>query len=264
MQTAGCLGEEERGHDPEGSNEIHQGERSEVRRLQVHGLSGNVQHFTVPIAQLEEGSFEEGYGFDGSSIRGWQAIHASDMLIIPDASTAVMDPFTAVPTISFICNIVDPITKEKYSRDPRNIAQKAEAYLKSTGIADTSYFGPEAEFFIFDDIRYDCTQNAGTTSSTRSKGSGTRAGWRIRTWATRPGTRKAISRCPHGQHERHALRNGPGHGAGGIAVEAQHHEVATGGQAEIDMKFNSLTKIADSLMWYKYILKNVARRTGRP
>jgi len=104
---------------------------------------GMWQHFTVPIAQLEESSFEDGYGFDGSSIRGWQAIHASDMLIIPDANTTVMDPFTAVPTVSFICNIVDPITKEKYSRDPRNIAQKAEAYLKSTGIADTAFFGPK-------------------------------------------------------------------------------------------------------------------------
>src|SRR5512134_1140741 len=122
---------------------------------------GMWQHFTVPIAQLEESSFEEGFGFDGSSIRGWQAIHASDMLIIPDVNTAVMDPFTAVPTISFICNIVDPITKEKYTRDPRNIAQKAEAYVSSTGIADTLYFGPEAEFFILNDVRFENTpQNA--------------------------------------------------------------------------------------------------------
>src|SRR5574337_210345 len=123
--------------------------------LKFMDYPGMWQHFTVPISQLEEGSFEEGFGFDGSSIRGGQAIHASDMLVIPDATTAVMDPFTETPTLSLICNIVDPITKEKYTRDPRNIAQKAEAYLTSTAIADTSYFGPEAEFFIFDDVRFD-------------------------------------------------------------------------------------------------------------
>src|SRR5574341_587447 len=121
--------------------------------LKFMDFPGMWQHFSVPISELDEKSFEQGYGFDGSSIRGWQAIHASDMLVIPDASTAVLDPFTEAPTLSLICNIVDPITKEKYTRDPRNIAQKAEAYLRSTGIADTAYFGPEAEFFIFDDIR---------------------------------------------------------------------------------------------------------------
>ncbi|MEK7846174.1 MAG: glutamine synthetase beta-grasp domain-containing protein, partial [Nitrospinota bacterium] len=113
------------------------------------------QHFSIPISELKEEIFEEGLGFDGSSIRGWQPIHASDMLVVPDPVTAVMDPFMETPTLSLICNIVDPITKEDYSRDPRNIARKAEAYLKSTGIADVAYFGPEPEFFIFDDIRYD-------------------------------------------------------------------------------------------------------------
>ncbi|HAK37931.1 MAG TPA: glutamine synthetase, partial [Nitrospina sp.] len=116
------------------------------------------QHFSVPMSELDESVFEDGYGFDGSSIRGWQPIHASDMLVIPDPTTALMDPFTQHPTLSMICNIVDPITKEKYSRDPRNISQKAEAYLKSTGIADTAFFGPEAEFFIFDDIRFDSAE----------------------------------------------------------------------------------------------------------
>jgi len=123
--------------------------------LKFMDYPGLWQHFTVPILELSEDSFEEGFGFDGSSIRGWQAIHVSDMLVVPDPTTAVLDPFTAVPTLTMICNILDPITKEKYSRDPRNIAQKAEAYMKSTGIADTAYFGPEAEFFIFDDIRFD-------------------------------------------------------------------------------------------------------------
>ena len=117
------------------------------------------QHFSVPIAELGESDFEAGYGFDGSSIRGWQPIHASDMLIIPDPVTAVMEPFTAVPTLTMLCNIVDPVTKEKYTRDPRNIAQKAEEYLKFTGIGDMAWFGPEAEFFIFDDIRFDSSYN---------------------------------------------------------------------------------------------------------
>src|SRR5512145_2620531 len=123
--------------------------------LKFMDFIGTWQHFSIPLYELTEDVFEEGFGFDGSSIRGWQAIHASDMLVIPDASTAVLDPFTEAPTLSLICNIVDPITKEKYSRDPRNIAQKAEAYLRFTGIVVSAYFGPEAEFFIFDDIRYD-------------------------------------------------------------------------------------------------------------
>ena len=116
---------------------------------------GTWQHFSNPISELSESDFENGYGFDGSSIRGWQPIHASDMLILPDPATATMDPFTAVPTLTMICNVVDPVTKEKYTRDPRHIAQKAEAYLKFTGIGDTAFIGPEAEFFIFDDIRFD-------------------------------------------------------------------------------------------------------------
>ena len=127
--------------------------------LKFIDLPGIWQHTTVTIAQLKEDSFEDGFGLDGSSIRGWQAINNSDMLLIPDPATAKMDPFTQYPTLSLICNVVDPITREPYSRDPRNIVRKAEKYLKSTGIADTCYFGPEAEFFVFDDIRYDSTPN---------------------------------------------------------------------------------------------------------
>ena len=225
---------------------------------------GMWQHFTVPIAQLEEESFEEGYGFDGSSIRGWQAIHASDMLIIPDAATGVMDPFTAAPTISFICNIVDPITKEKYSRDPRNIAQKAEACLKSTGIADTCFFGPEAEFFIFDDIRYDSQPNCGyyfidsvegqwNTGRAENPNLGYKARYKEGYFPVPPTDSMNDIRSEMVLVMEQV----------GIHVEAQHHEVATAGQAEIDMKFNTLTKIADSLMWYKYIVKNVARKHGK-
>ncbi len=232
--------------------------------LKFMDYPGMWQHFTVPIAQLEEGSFEEGFGFDGSSIRGWQAIHASDMLVIPDPTTAVMDPFTETPTLSLICNIVDPITKEKYTRDPRNIAQKAEAYLKSTGIADTAYFGPEAEFFIFDDIRYDCSQNYAyyyidsvegqwNTGKEERPNLGYKARYKEGYFPVPPTDSMADIRTEMVLTMEKI----------GIAVEAQHHEVATAGQAEIDMRFNTLTKIADSLMWYKYIIKNVARKHGK-
>src|SRR5574341_290781 len=129
--------------------------KARVVDLKFMDFPGMWQHFTAPMSELGEEVFEEGFGFDGSSIRGWQAIHASDMLVIPDPVTVVMDPFTADPTVTMICNIVDPITKENYTRDPRNISLKAEAYLKSTKIGDAAYFGPEPEFFIFDDIRYD-------------------------------------------------------------------------------------------------------------
>ncbi|HZY04019.1 MAG TPA: glutamine synthetase beta-grasp domain-containing protein, partial [Anaeromyxobacteraceae bacterium] len=133
--------------------------KAEFVDLKFNDFLGIWQHFTVPIDELSEAVFEEGLGFDGSSIRGWQAIHASDMLVVPDPNTAAMDPFMAHPTLSLICNVVDPITKEPYSRDPRNIAIKAEKYLKSTGLGDTAYFGPEPEFFIFDEVRYDAGVN---------------------------------------------------------------------------------------------------------
>ena len=232
--------------------------------LKFMDYPGMWQHFTVPIAQLEENNFEDGFGFDGSSIRGWQAIHASDMLVVPDAATAVMDPFTAIPTLSLICNIVDPITKEKYTRDPRNISQKAEAYLKSTGIADTAFFGPEAEFFIFDDIRYDSTQNAAYYFIDSVEGQWNTGRAESPNLGYKPRYKEGYFPVPP-TDSMNDLRSEMVLVMEqiGIAVEAQHHEVATGGQAEIDMRFNSLTKIADSLMWYKYILKNVARKHGK-
>jgi glutamine synthetase len=219
------------------------------------------QHFSVPVSELSEDLFEEGLGFDGSSIRGWQPIHASDMLVIPDPVTATMDPFSETPTMSLICNIVDPITKEAYSRDPRNIAQKAEAYLKSTGIGDVAYFGPEPEFFILDDVRYGEGPNHTFYSIDSVEG----------IWNT-------------GREEMPNLGYKPKHKEGyfpvpptdsqedirsemclvmeqvGIQVERQHHEVATAGQAEIDMRFDSLVRMGDKLMWFKYIVKNVAKR----
>ena len=219
------------------------------------------QHFSIPVAELSEDVFEDGLGFDGSSIRGWQPIHASDMLVVPDSSTAVIDPFPETTTLSLICNIVDPITREPYSRDPRNIAQKAEAHLKSTGIGDTAYFGPEPEFFIFDDIRYHQASNHGYYYIDSVEGA----------WNT-------------GREESPNLGYKPRHKEGyfpvpptdtqedirtemclimesvGIQIERQHHEVATAGQAEIDMRFDSLVRMGDKLMWFKYIVKNVAKR----
>ena len=219
------------------------------------------QHFSTPVSELSEDLFEAGLGFDGSSIRGWQPIHASDMLVIPDAATAVMDPFTETPTLSLICNIVDPITREAYSRDPRNIAQKAEAYLKSTGIGDTAYFGPEPEFFIFDEIRYDQTSNQGYYFIDSVEG----------IWNS------GRDECPNlGYKPRHKEGYFPVPPTDtqedirtemclimeqvGIQIERQHHEVATAGQAEIDMRFDSLVRMGDKLMWYKHIVKNVAKR----
>jgi glutamine synthetase len=231
-------------------------------------LPGVWQHFSVPINQLAESNFEEGYGFDGSSIRGWQPIHASDMLIIPDASTAVIDPFCQAPTLSMICDITDPITKQSYSRDPRYIAKKAEAYVKSTGIGDTIYFGPEAEFFIFDSIRFDQNAQSGYYFIDSAEGRWN-SGKEIlpdgnKNLGYQPRVKEGYFPVPPTDTlqdirtemvlELEKL---------GIVVEAQHHEVATAGQGEIDMRFDSLTKMADKLMWFKYVLKNVARRHGK-
>jgi glutamine synthetase len=219
------------------------------------------QHFSVPVIELSEDVFEAGLGFDGSSIRGWQPIHASDMLVIPDPTTAVVDPFSENTTLSLICNIVDPLTKESYSRDPRNIAQKAEAYLKSTGIGDTAYFGPEPEFFIFDDIRFSQGSNHGFYFIDSNEG----------VWNT------GREECPNlGYKPRHKEGYFPVPPTDsqedirtemclvmeqiGIHIERQHHEVATAGQAEIDMRFDSLVKMGDKLMWFKYIIKNVAKK----
>ncbi|MEE9137821.1 MAG: type I glutamate--ammonia ligase, partial [candidate division NC10 bacterium] len=232
--------------------------------LKFMDFPGMWQHFTVPISHLDETMFEEGVGFDGSSIRGWQAIHASDMIVLPDPETAVMDPFTAVPTLSLICNILDPITREQYTRDPRNVAGKAEAYLKATGIADTAYFGPEPEFFIFDDVRFDFQPNCGYFYLDSIEGQwnmgraeGPNLGYKARYkegYFPVPPTDQFMDLRTEMVLILEEM---------GIRVEAQHHEVATGGQAEIDMRFAPLTKMADSLMTYKYVVRNVARKHGK-
>jgi glutamine synthetase len=233
--------------------------------LKFMDFIGLWQHFTVPLGELSEGSFEEGLGFDGSSIRGWMEIHASDMLVMPDATSAVMDPFMKEPTLSIICNIVDPITKEPFSRDPRNIAQKAEKYLKSTGIADTAYFGPEAEFFIFDEVRYDSSYNQafylidsaeGQWNSGKAEEGGNRG--------YKPRYKEGyFPVAPTDSHQDIRTEMCRVMADVGIQVERQHHEVATAGQAEIDFRFNTLVRTADDLMWFKYIVKNVAWRHGK-
>ena len=224
---------------------------------------GTWQHLSIPIRCLDESVFEEGVGFDGSSIRGWQTINASDMVVVPDPNTVFMDPFCEEPTVSFICNIVDPVTREPYTRDPHYVAQKAEAYLKSTGIADTAYFGPEAEFFIFDDIRFDQNEHCGYYFIDSIEG-----------------------RWNSGREENPNLGYKPRYKEGyfpvpptdnfqdlrtqmvlkleeiGVQIECHHHEVATAGQAEIDMRFASLVQMGDNLMKYKYVIKNVAIQNG--
>lgn len=222
---------------------------------------GTWQHFTNPISELSEGDFEAGYGFDGSSIRGWQPINASDMLIIPDPTTAMMDPFMAVPTLTLICNVVDPVTKEKYSRDPRYIAQKAEEYLKFTGIGDMAWFGPEAEFFIFDDVRFDSSVQYGFYYIDSVEGQWNTGRIENPNLGYKPRYKEGYFPVPP-MDSQQDLRTDMVlmMQQVGLTVECQHHEVATAGQAEIDMKAAPLVKMADNLQWYKYVIKNVARK----
>ncbi|MBI2091998.1 MAG: type I glutamate--ammonia ligase [Deltaproteobacteria bacterium] len=227
-------------------------------------LPGIWQHFSVPLVELSESSFEDGFGFDGSSIRGFQPIHASDMLIIPDPKTAVMDPFMTEPTLSLICNIVDPITRQAYSRDARYIAQKAESYLKSTALADTAFIGPEAEFFIFDGIKFDQSVNHGFYHIDSNEGQWNSGRDENPNLGYKPRYKEGyfpVSPTDSQQNIRSEMALVMEQV--GIHVECQHHEVATAGQAEIDMKFAPLLQMGDQLMWFKYIIKNVARRHNK-
>ncbi len=232
--------------------------------LKFLDFMGTWQHLTLPAERMDEDVFQEGLGFDGSSLRGWQPIQASDMQLRPDPSTARMDPFPEEPTVSFIANVYDPITGKPYSRDPRYIAQKARQYLEQTGIADTAYFGPEAEFFIFDEIRYELEANRSFYKVDSREGA----------WNT-------------GRDEEPNLGYKPDHKGGyfpvppydsfsdlrteialtlqecGIPVDAHHHEVASGGQGEIGMRFETMVEMADRLQWFKYIVRNVALRHGK-
>ncbi|MBU1099048.1 MAG: type I glutamate--ammonia ligase [Bacteroidetes bacterium] len=221
---------------------------------------GQWQHFTVPESELTEDSFKDGFGFDGSSLRGWKNIQESDMLIIPDPKTMFVDKFIAAPTLSLICDVYEPATREKYTRCPRNIAQKAEAYLKSTGIADTAYFGPEAEFFVFDDVRYKTTPNSSFYAVDSSEGQWNTGREESPNLGYKPRYKEGYFPVPP-TDALMDLRNQMVLNLieAGIQVEAQHHEVASGGQCEIDLRYQSLLIAADQLLQFKYIVKNTAK-----
>jgi len=238
--------------------------RAEMVDLKFTDLLGTWQHCSFPVDTWDEGTFEEGVGFDGSSIRGWQSIHVSDMMAVPDASTACIDPFFAKPTVSVIANIVDPITREPYTRDPRHVARKGEEYLKGTGIADTCHIGPEPEFFIFDEVRYEQNQHTGMYRIDSVEGAWNTARFEEPNLGYKPSFKGGyFPVSPTDTY--HDLRGEMVYAMRklGIAIEAHHHEVATAGQAEIDMKFGPLLKMADHFMWYKYVIKNIARRNGK-
>ena len=236
----------------------------EIVDFRFMDFPGLWQHFSTIPREIDEKVFDEGLGFDGSSIRGWQAINESDMLVKPVPESAFVDPFFKAKTLVFICNICDPVTGEDYTRDPRNIARKADNYLKTLGVADTAYFGPEAEFFIFDDIRFDQNEHEGYYHIDSVEGR----------WNT-------------GKAEEPNLGYKPRYKEGyfpvpptdslqdlrsemiltmekiGVKVEVQHHEVATAGQGEIDMRFSPMVEMADNLLKYKYIIKNTAKKYNK-
>jgi glutamine synthetase len=236
----------------------------DLRFIDVPGLW---QHFSIPVHDLNEELFSEGIGFDGSSIRGYQSIDESDMLLMPDPNTAAMDPFTAVPTLVLICNVRDPITAKPYTRDPRYVAQKAEVHLKKSGIADTVYVGPELEFFFFDEMRFDQTYNCGYYYIDSEAGfwnSGKEGTPGRPNLAYKPRYKQGYFPVPP-MDKFQDIRSDMvlALESVGVKVEVHHHEVATAGQTEVDMRYGTLTKMADSVLWYKYCAKNTARRHGK-
>ncbi len=234
--------------------------------LRFCDLLGTWQHFTIPVGKLDEGVFEDGLGFDGSSIRGWQSIHESDMLVVPQSDTAFVDPFTAAPTLTLICNIQDPVTGEPYSRDPRQIAIKAANYLKHTGIADVAQIGPEAEFFVFDGARFDANAHEAyyhleSREGEWNRGRDESASSANKNLAYKLRHKEGYFPCPPADQlmdvrseMMQAMLDC------GLDVETHHHEVASAGQCEIDLRFQPLVKMADWMMIYKHCVRNVARR----
>ena len=227
-------------------------------------LPGVMQHVTIPASVLDEGQFTDGHGFDGSSVRGFQQIQESDMVLIADPDTAYIDPFMKRKTAVIHCFVADPVTGESYSRDPRYVATKAEAYMRSTGLADTAYFGPEPEFFIFDDVRFDTTGNSSYYFVDSVEGvwnTGTDEGPNL---GYKPRTKQGYFPVPPMDHyqDMRSEMSAQLHSVG-IETELHHHEVASGGQGEIGMKFNTLLRMADQLMTFKYVLKNVAWQAGK-
>jgi glutamine synthetase len=236
----------------------------EIVDVRFCDLPGLMQHFSMPAGQLTAEVFDEGVGFDGSSIRGFQEIQESDMLLVPDPNTAVIDPFTQHKTLNLNCFVNDPVTGESYSRDPRYVARKAEEYLTSTGLADTCYVGPEAEFFVFDDVRFDQNEHEGYYSIESVEAAWNTGRDENPNLGYKPRYKEGYFPVPpmdHFQDLRSEMilvleRVG-------VEIEIHHHEVGTAGQAEIDMRFDSLLRMADKLMLYKYVVKNVARHAGK-
>lgn len=240
----------------------------QVVDLRFTDLPGLWQHFSITLPEVNDDLFEDGIGFDGSSIRGFQEIHESDMLVRPDPTTAFVDPFCSTPTLAVICDVLDPVQKQPYSRDPRYVAKKAEMYLRQTGLATTCYFGPELEFFIFDSIRFGQDQHSGYYHVESAEGA----------WATgRDEGAYGGGNLGYKQRYKEGYFPVPPHDTlqdirseivlalmqAGVRIEVHHHEVATAGQCEIDMRFAPLTRMADNVMMYKTICKNVARQHGK-
>ena len=255
-------------------SKLIRGNGTEIVDLKFCDLPGLWQHFSIPSSEISEiddlptSIWGEGIGFDGSSIRGFQQIHESDMLLMPDPDTAIIDPFTQHKTLNINCFVRDPVTGEAYTRDPRYIAKKAEDYLKGTGIADTAYFGPEAEFYIFDSAIYDQNQFSGfyrldsiegvwNAGRERELDGSPNLGYKVRY------KEGYFPVPPMDQYQDLRSEMILTLERIGVPIEVQHHEVGTAGQAEIDMRFDTLAKMADKLMLYKYVVKNVARRAGK-
>jgi glutamine synthetase len=235
--------------------------------LRFIDLPGLWQHFSIPASDLTTDLFAEGIGFDGSSIRGFQTIDESDMLLFPDPATAVLDPFTAVPTLVLICDVKDPVTGANYTRDPRYVARKAEEYLKKTGIADTVYIGPELEFFFLDQVRFDQSYNYGFYYLDSEAGfwnSGREGTPERPNLGYKPRYKQGYFPVPP-MDQFQDIRSDMvlALESVGVKVEVHHHEVSTGGQTEVDMRFDTLTRMADKVMWYKYCAKNTARKHGK-
>ena len=229
--------------------------------LKFCDLVGSWQHVTLPLSAFDESAFDEGLGFDGSSIRGWQGISESDMLLMPDPSSALLDPFAEAPTLSLVCEIADPVTKEGYDKDPRRVAKRAEEYLNETGIADTAYFGPECEFFVLDTVSYELADHKSHYEIDSAEGH-----WNSGMTGLGYTVRPKEGYFPPAPHDTlHDLRSEMVLTLErlGIQCEFHHHEVASGGQCEIDLRYQSLTRMADQVMTYKYVVKNVARAAGK-
>ena len=238
--------------------------------LKFNDLPGLWQHFSIPPRELTElddiqtSIWEDGIGFDGSSIRGFQKIQESDMILIPDPASARVDPVCQVPTLSVICDIKDPLTHEPYTRDPRYIAKKAEQYLQTTGVADASYWGPELEFFVFDDIRFDQTENSGYYFVDSVEGEWNSGRDEKPNLGYKPRFKEGYFPVPpHDSLQDIRSEMILTMEQVGITIEVHHHEVATAGQCEIDMKFGPLVATADNVLWYKYIVKNIARKHNK-